>query len=195
MTAGRPRNFCKNQALDRAMEVFWRKGFEGASICDLTAAMGVNPPSLYAAFGNKEQLFAQALDRYTETHGAVLSEALAVPCARDGIAALLRGAASNVTDTSNPPGCLLVQGLSGAGEHGECVRDKINAKRADSEYAIAERLARARQEGELPDAVDPKALARFFCTVLQGMAVQASSGASRKELERVAETALAAWPG
>lgn len=195
MTAGRPRNFCKNEALDRAMEVFWRKGFEGASICDLTAAMGVNPPSLYAAFGNKEQLFVQALDRYTETHGAFLSEALAAPRARDGIAAVLREAARAVTDKSNPPGCLLVQGLSGAGEHGERLRDKINAKRAASEKSIGDRLARARQEGELPDDADPAALARFFCTVVQGMSVQASGGAGRNELERVAEMAMSAWPG
>lgn len=195
MAAGRPRNFCKNEALDRALEVFWRKGFEGASICDLTAAMGINPPSLYAAFGNKEQLFCQALDRYTEKHAAALGEALAAPRARDGIAALLRGTAYALTDQSNPSGCLVVQGISGTGEHGECIRDMINAKRAAFEKDIGERLKRAKKEGELPDGADPAGLAQYFATVTQGMAVQASSGASRKELERVAEMALAAWPG
>ncbi len=195
MAAGRPRTFCKDDALDRAMEVFWRKGFEGASICDLTSAMGVNPPSLYAAFGNKEALFGQALERYAQTHSAAIRETLDAPRARDGIAALLRGTAHALTDTCNPSGCLFVQGLSGAGEHATRIREMMNAKRAACEKDIADRLRRAKKEGELAPGADPLALARFFSTVVQGMAVQASGGASRKELERVAETALAAWPG
>lgn len=194
MTVGRPRNFDKNEALDRALEIFWRKGFEGASICDLTEAMCISPPSLYAAFGNKESLFRQALDRYTETRGAVIRESLAAPSARDGIAALLHGSARALTDKCNPAGCLLVQGISGAGEHASCIRDMLNAKRAASEKDIRERLRRAKAEGELPDDADPAGLSRYFSTVMQGMAVQAAGGASRKELERVAETALRAWP-
>lgn len=194
MAAGRPRLFCKNQALDRAMDVFWRKGFEGASICDLTEAMGVNPPSLYAAFGNKESLFAQALDRYAETNGAAIRETLDTPRARDGIAALLQKTAQALTDKAKPSGCLFVQGVSGAGEHAERIRDMLSAKRAACEKDMADRLKRAKKDGELPEGTDASALARFYATVTQGMAVQASGGASRRDLERVAETALAAWP-
>jgi AcrR family transcriptional regulator len=191
---GRPRNFDKNQALDRALEVFWRKGYEGASLCDLTEAMRINPPSLYAAFGNKEALFRQALDRYAENRAGFVRGALAAPKARDGIAALLRGTARFLTDKCNPAGCLLVQGIAGAGEHAQCIRDEINARRAASEKAIRERLKQAKTEGELPADADPAALARFFATVTQGMATQSAGGASRKDLERVADTALRAWP-
>jgi AcrR family transcriptional regulator len=192
---GRPRTFDTDQALDRALEVFWRKGFEGASICDLTSAMGINPPSLYAAFGNKEALFRRALDRYAETKGEFVREALDKPKARDAVAALLHGTVRHLTDKSNPAGCLLVQGIAGAGEHAQCIRDELSARRAASEKAICERLKRGQAEGDLPADADPASLARFISTVTQGMAIQAASGASRKSLERVVETALQAWPG
>ncbi len=193
-TIGRPRAFDMDQALDRALDVFWRKGYEGASLCDLTLAMGINPPSLYAAFGNKEGLFRKALDRYTERHEGFLREALARPKARDGIAALLSKMADALTDKSNPPGCLLVQGIAGAGDHAKCIRNQLSARRAANEKTIRERLKRAKAEGELPANADPAALARFVATVTQGMAVQAAGGASRAELRRVADTAMAAWP-
>ena len=183
-----------DQALDRALEVFWRQGFEGASICDLTAAMGINPPSLYAAFGNKEALFRSALDRYAETKSGFIREALDKPKARDAVAALLHGTVRSLTDKSNPAGCLLVQGVAGAGEHAQCIRDELCARRAASETAIRERLKRAKAEGDLPADADPAALARYVATITQGMSVQAGGGASRKELERVAEMALRAWP-
>jgi AcrR family transcriptional regulator len=191
---GRPRSFDRNQALDRALEVFWRQGYEGASICDLTAAMGINPPSLYAAFGNKEALFRQALDRYAETKGAFVYDALAAPKVRDAIAALLMGTARSLTDKANPSGCLLVQGVAGSGEHAQCIRDELNARRLASEKAVRERLKRAKAEGDLPADADPAGLARFIATVTQGMSIQAAGGASRKDLERIAEIALCAWP-
>lgn len=191
---GRPRTFDTDQALDRALEVFWRKGYEGARICDLTSAIGINPPSLYAAFGNKEALFRQALDRYAEIYGAQIREALTAPEARDAIEAILRASARSLTDKSNPTGCLLVQGISGADEHAQCIRDMLNAKRAANEKDIRERLKRAKTEGELPANADPGALARYVSTIMQGMAVQAVGGASRRDLERIADIALRAWP-
>jgi AcrR family transcriptional regulator len=194
VTLGRPRNFDMDEALKRALEVFWRKGYEAATICDLTAAMGINPPSLYAAFGNKEGLFCKALDRYTEMHDEVLREALARPKAKDGIAALLSKTVDALTDKSTPPGCLLVQGIAGASDHDQCIRDQLSARRAANEKMIRVRLKRAKSEGELPANADPAALARFIATVTQGMAVQAAGGASRKELEAVATTAMRAWP-
>ena len=194
-TIGRPRGFDMDQALDRALDVFWRKGYEGASLCDLTEAMGINPPSLYAAFGNKEGLFRKALDRYVETQARFVHAALAQPKARDGIAALLRSTANSLTDKTKPSGCLLVQGIAGVGEHAQCIRDQLNAKRAEGEKTIRHRLKQAQDEGELPEDADPASLARYIATVMQGMAVQAAGGASRAELRRVADTAMAAWPG
>ncbi len=182
-------------ALDRALDVFWRKGYEGASIGDLTEAMGINPPSLYAAFGNKEELFRKALDRYTSVHGQCLREMLAKPRARDAIETLLLKTAESLTEKANPHGCLLVQGIAGAGDHGQCIRDALAEKRAANERLIRERLKRAKAEGELPQSADPGALARFVATVTHGMAVQAAGGATRRELTAVAETAMAAWPG
>lgn len=194
MALGRPRNFDMDQALDRALGVFWRKGYEGSTLCDLTEAMGINPPSLYAAFGNKEGLFRKALDRYAEARAGFAREVLSAAKAKDGVAALLRGTAHFLTEKCNPAGCLLVQGVAGAGEHAKCIRDELSGRRAAGEKLIRERLKRARAEGELEADADPAALARFITTVMEGMAVQAASGASRKELEAVAETALRAWP-
>ena len=194
VTIGRPRNFDMDEALDRALDVFWRKGYEGASVSDLTVAMGINPPSLYAAFGNKEGLFRKALDRYTAKHDGFMQEVLARSKARDGIAALLSKTAEALTDKSSPPGCLLVQGIAGAGDHAQCIGNELAARRAAIETMIRERLKRAKAEGELPPNADPTALARFIATVTQGMAVQAAGGASRAELRRVADTAMAAWP-
>lgn len=191
---GRPRNFDMDAALDRALDVFWRKGYEGASICDLTEAMAINPPSLYAAFGNKEQLFRKALDRYTDRHNQCIREILARPKAKDALAALLLNTAESLTDKESPRGCLLVQGIAGAGDHAQCIRDALSEKRAANEKLIRERFKRAKAEGELPAKTDSAALARFFSTVMQGMAVQAAGGATRKELAAIAEAAMAAWP-
>jgi AcrR family transcriptional regulator len=191
---GRPRAFDMDQALDRALDVFWRKGYEGASICDLTAAMGINPPSLYAAFGNKEGLFRKALDRYAAMHDVFMNDALSLPTAKDCISALLRRTAEALTDKNSPAGCLLVQGIAGAGEHAKCISDELCARRAANEKAIRDRLKRAKTKGDLPRDADPATLARFIATVTQGMAVQAAAGATRAELRRVAETALRAFP-
>jgi AcrR family transcriptional regulator len=191
---GRPRAFDRDQALERALDVFWRKGYEGASLADLTEAMGINPPSLYAAFGNKEQLFRAALDCYTAKHDAMIERALARPKARDAIGVLLMTSADSLTDKSNPPGCLFVQGIAGSGEHAKCIRDQLTARRAANERMIRERLKRAKAEGDLPEGADPAALSRYIATVTEGMAVQAAGGASRAELRRTAETAMAAWP-
>ncbi len=194
MAIGRPRTFNKEQALDHALEVFWRKGYEGASICDLTAAMGINPPSLYAAFGNKEALFRQALDRYSETKAGFIREALAAPKARDGIVAIMLGTAHSLADKSSPAGSPRVQGIAGAGDHARCIRDELNARRAVTQKAVRDRLKQAKDEGERPEDADPAALARYFSTVAQGMAIQAAAGASRKDLELIAEMAMRVWP-
>ena len=194
MAMGRPRAFDMDKALDQALHVFWEKGYEGASICDLTEAMGINPPSLYAAFGNKEALFKKALDRYETVRDQIMEEAFAVPTAREAMRRLLEGTAERLSDKRNPSGCLLVQGaLAGSGEC-EAVKRHLALRRAAGEVLIRERLKRAKREGDLPDDADPAALARFVATVMQGMAVQAAGGASSKELRQIVDTALRALP-
>jgi AcrR family transcriptional regulator len=191
---GRPRAFDMDEALDQALHVFWEKGYEGASVCDLTEAMGINSPSLYAAFGNKETLFKKALNRYEAVRDQIMEETFAAPTAREAMARLLEDTADRLSDKRNPTGCLMVQGALSGGEECEAVKKDLAARRAAGEVLIRERLKRGKREGDLPADADPAALARFVATVMQGMAVQASGGASRKELHEIADTALRAWP-
>jgi AcrR family transcriptional regulator len=194
MPVGRPRAFDIDKALDRALKVFWRKGYEGASLPDLTKAMGINRPSLYAAFGNKEELFRKALDRYAEGPAGYVEKALAEPTARAVAERLLAGTVDLLTDPRNPRGCLMVQGALACGTAAESVRRELIARRLAGEAAVRQRFERARADGDLPVAADPADLARYLVTVIRGMAVEAASGASRAELLRVAELALQAWP-
>lgn len=193
-TRGRPRCFDADQALDCALEVFWRKGYEGASLPDLTRAMGINRPSLYAAFGNKRSLFRMAMDRYAAGPAGYVAAALRQPTARRAVEALFRGAVRLLADPRHPRGCLVVQGALACGSAGEAVRKELIERRAASEAAIRRRLERARAEGEFPADVRPEDLARYIATVLHGLSVQAVGGASRAALARVAALALRAWP-
>lgn len=183
-----------DQALDCALQVFWRKGYEGASLSDLTGAMGINRPSLYAAFGDKEALFRKVLDRYAEGPTSYLHEALNQPTARGAIAELLRRTVEALSSPRNPPGCLNVQGALVCGDAAEGIRRELALRRAAGEAAIRQRLKRAKAEGDLAANANPADLARYVTTVLQGMSVQAAGGATRAELQRVAQTALLAWP-
>jgi len=192
---GRPREFDAEEALDKALMAFWRGGFEGTSLSDLTEAMGINRPSLYAAFGNKETLFRLALDRYAEMGpGAVQRAALAEPTARRVVETLLRTAASSLTDPEHPAGCMAVQGALSCGEASEAIRNELCARRSAGEMELRQRFERARSEGDVRADADPAALARYVSTLLQGMAVQAASGATYQDLRDVAEVALASWP-
>ena len=186
--------FDAEKALDRALDVFWRKGYDGASLPDLTEAMGINRPSLYAAFGNKEALFRKALDRYVEGPAAYVRKALDEPTAREVAESLFQGAIELLTNPKHPRGCLAVQSALACGEAAESIRDELVSRRKALELAIRRRFQKARTEGDLPADVDPAALAGFAAAVIHGMAVQAAGGASRKELKRVAELALRTWP-
>jgi AcrR family transcriptional regulator len=192
---GRPREFDAEQALDRALELFWRKGYEGTSLEDLTEAMGINRPSLYAAFGSKEELFRQALDRYAEGPAGYVSDALEQASARAVAEALLRGTVDLLTKRRGPRGCLMVQAALVCGDEAESVRRELAARRSEAEAMIRKRLERALADGDLPDSSSPADLARYLVTVIRGMSVQAAGGACRAELRRVAELALRAWPG
>ena len=190
---GRPRGFDAEKALDRALKVFWRKGYEGASLSDLTRAMGINRPSLYAAFGDKEELFRKALDRYTVGPAAYFSTALAEPTARAVAEMLLFGAAAQFADPRHP-GCLFVQGALSCGESASSIRAELAARRMAGESALRRRFVRAVRDHDLPPGSNAADLARYIATVMHGMSVQAAGGAGRAELRRIARTALQAWP-
>ena len=192
MGMGRPREFDAETALDQAMEVFWRHGYEGATIAQLTEAMGINPPSLYACFGNKEGLLKAALDRYTKLRGVWMDEVVAAPTARDVAERMLMGIAEKQTDPANPPGCLLVQGGIACGTGSENVPFELAARRAENEDQLRERFIRAKAEGDLIQTSDPAALARYVSAVSVGMGVMASSGSDREALRQVAIVAVQA---
>ena len=191
---GRPRAFCIEQALDRALKVFWQKGYEGTSLSDLTAAMGINRPSLYAAYGNKEALFRKALERYIEGSAAFLRRSMEQPTSRGVVEHLLLASADGVTCPDNPHGCLTVRCALSSGEAADSIRLELVNRRADGESILRKRLERARAEGDLPVGASPADLARYIMTVHQGLSVQAAGGASREQLRRVVKTALQAWP-
>ncbi|MCA1380745.1 TetR/AcrR family transcriptional regulator [Bradyrhizobium yuanmingense] len=192
MGMGRPREFDAETALDQAMEVFWRHGYEGATIAQLTEAMGINPPSLYACFGNKEGLLKAALDRYTTLRNIWMDEVVAAPTARAVAERMLMGIADKQTDPANPPGCLLVQGGIACGTGSENVPFELAARRAQNEDQLRDRFVRAKAEGDLKETADPAALARYISAVSVGMGVMASSGADREALRQVADVAVQA---
>ena len=185
---GRPRAFDAEKALDRAMQVFWRKGYLGASLSDLTDAMGINRPSLYAAFGNKKSLFRKALDRYAKGPSSYLGEALQEPTARAVIERLLRGVVDLLTDPRTPPTCLWVHGALSCGD--DSIREEFAAQRAAGLGELRTRFKRAVVDGDLPGDSDVDTLAHYVQTVNFGLTVQASTGSTRKELLRIVETAL-----
>lgn len=191
---GRPREFDVDEALEAALRVFWMKGYEGASLADLTEAMGISRPSLYAAFGSKEELFRQAVERYLEGPAAHAREALQAPTARAVVERLLSGTIDLLSDLSKPAGCLLVQGALACGQPSESVQQQLARQRKAGEAALRARLERALTEGDLPPDADPADLARYISTVTWGMSVQARSGAGREDLRRIADLALRAWP-
>ncbi len=195
MRTGRPRGFCVDDTLDRAMNVFWRNGYEGASMSELTAAMGINSPSLYACFGSKEGLFRAVLERYDERRKIFMENVIAAPTAGEVADLFLHGVADFAIDTSgkNPPGCLLLQSGLSCGDSE--IPDTLAQHRAEKEDALRYRFEKARKSGDLPKGTNPAALARYLMTVSNGICVQAASGATAKELHEVAAIALMGWPG
>ena len=190
---GRPRGFDAGEALQRAMVVFWERGYDGVSLTDLTQAMGITKTSMYAAFGNKEDLFRKALERYAEGPASYGTRALEEPTAGEVATAYLAGAVRASTQPGCPARCLGVQGLLAAGHLGPAARDALIAWRDDQVSRLRDRFQRAADEGDLPPDVDPGLLARCLMTLANGIAVQAAVGAGRDELEQVADAALRSW--
>lgn len=191
---GRPRSFDRDAALRMAMRTFWKFGYEGASMAELTGAMGINSPSLYAAFGSKEELFRAAVRLYLETEDskgkAILEGA---PTARAAIHAMLRNSVANLARPGAPHGCLLILADSNATPENDSVRQHLCQRRRDIQAGLEQRLQRGIADGDLPPATDVKAMAAFYMTVLQGLSLRARDGATRDALAAVVESAMVAW--
>src|SRR5258707_2225194 len=194
MATGPPRELDVDKALDLALQVFWRKGYEGASMADLTETMGITKPSLYSAFGNKEELFRKALDRYVDGPGGYVQVALGKPAARAVVEHLLDGAADAVTDPDHPPGCLAVQGALSCGDAAESIKQELMSRRANGEEDLRKRFDRAIAEGDLPAGSDAADLARYISAILQGMAGQAASRGQPAQNRAISPRWLRAMP-
>lgn len=191
---GRPREFCVDMALAAALRVFWSKGYEGASLTDLTDAMGITRPSLYAAFGNKEALFCKTLDLYEREKLAYMQRAISQPTARAVAEHVLLGSLDNQTSNVEPHGCMGVINSMACGAEAESIREKVLERGAVAKRAFIERMERAKEEGDLPAHVDAEGITSYLFAIVQGMAVQAGAGATRAELERMVETSMLVWP-
>jgi AcrR family transcriptional regulator len=190
---GRPREFDADKVLDRVMRVFWRKGFLGASLTDLTRATGISRPSLYAAFGNKEELFRKALERYFEGPSSYAHESLGASTARAVVEKILYGAINMLTGPGSPTTCMWVRCALSSGDGR--LRAEFAAQRAEGHALLRKRFDGAVKAGDLPSGSDTNALAHLVLTVNYGLTVQATTGATRRDLERVAEAILRDWPG
>ncbi|HTJ64192.1 MAG TPA: TetR/AcrR family transcriptional regulator [Alphaproteobacteria bacterium] len=193
--AGRPREFEIDKALDQAVQVFWKRGYEGASLSELTRAMGISRTSLYAAFGDKEGLFAQVAARYETGRADYMTHALEAQTAREFARRLLQGAVDLHSDPDNPHGCMVVQSALACGPDSDSVRHQLGMRRRGGEETIRQRFEQAKTDADLPSDCDPGALARFIKAVIYGLAVQSVGGATREELQQVADMAMRAVPG
>jgi AcrR family transcriptional regulator len=194
MASGRLRQFDADEALDRALDVFWARGYEGATLPALTEAMGINRPSLYAAFGNKEQLFRKAIDHYQRGPRAFVDEALKKPTARAACEAIFSGFIRMQRKRNGPRGCMIVSSALACGEEAQPIRRELARLRQATVVTLRERFKRAVHEGDLPKGTDCATLARYVAMVLYGLAVQAASGATEAELRSVIDMAMRAWP-
>ena len=192
---GRPREFDREEALLKAMRVFWARGYEGATLAELQDAMGgITAPSFYAAFGSKEALFREAVELYSQTLGAPMIRGLDEKAtAREAVEALLENAVEAFTKPGLPRGCMLVQAAVNGAAASKSVHEYVRDLRERRRRAIRRRLQRGVAEGELPAREDVGALANFYTTVMDGLAIQAREGASRKTLQVAAHCAMAAW--
>lgn len=191
---GRPLSFDRDAALEQAMLLFWRHGYEATSLADLTSAMGVTPPSVYAAFGDKKQLFLEAVRRYLS--GPVTAQDMIdnAATARDAAWNLLEGSAIAFTGTKTPPGCLLATGAISCSAAAQDVQSELTRMRGAIGDRLREKIVRAVDTGEMPGETDPEALAGLFMAVIQGLSTLARDGVPRDKLLGVARTAMLAWP-
>jgi AcrR family transcriptional regulator len=192
---GRPRSFDLDAALETAMRLFWEHGYEATSLAQLTEAIGVSAPSLYAAFGDKETLFLRAVERY-QARGGDQTQALfgETKTARESVARTLLESAIRLTDPKFPRGCMVVLSAISVSEEAERVQKELMKCRAGWEREMKRRIERGIKDGDVPRDANAGALASFYMAVLQGMSLHAKDGASRERLKEIGEAAMAAWP-
>jgi AcrR family transcriptional regulator len=191
---GRPRTFDREQALHSAMDVFFARGYDGATLEELLEAMGgIAPPSFYSAFGSKDRLFREAVDLYYTTMSGVMRAALDAPTAREGIAGLLHEAATRFCQADGPRGCLVILGALNATRGNKEAHDYLHGLRQEGPAIIKARIARGVSNGDVPAGAPVADMASFYATVVQGLALRARDGASRQALLTVADAAMAAW--
>ncbi|MET8864724.1 TetR/AcrR family transcriptional regulator [Nonomuraea sp. NPDC004580] len=193
-SVGRPRGFDADEALESAMRVFWQNGYEGASLSDLIEAMGISRTSMYASFGNKEELFRKALTRYADGPASYGAEAVAEPAARDVATVFLHGAVRSATLPGYPTGCLSLRASLIGGEDSQLIRELLADWRDETSAMLRKRFQRAVDEGDLPAETDPALLTRYLMMIGNGIAVQAAAGAPRDELQLIADAVLQSWP-
>jgi AcrR family transcriptional regulator len=191
---GRPLAFNQDEALDKALNVFWARGYEGASMTELTEVLGINKPSIYAAFGNKEALFRKALARYVTGPAAFVGEAMKEPSVRQVVEKFLTQAVDFFSDKSTPNGCMIVQGALTCGQSSSAIQQELVAYRSSIETTLAKRFELAKKQGDLLPDGNTKQLAKYIATIHQGMSVQATSGATREELLTIVDMVLQNWP-
>lgn len=194
VSRGRPREFCVDAALAKALRVFWSKGYEGASLTDLTDAMGITRPSLYAAFGNKEELFRKALDLYEQEKLTYVGASLSKPTAREVAESFLRGSVDNATSCNEPHGCMGVIASMQCGAEAQGIRSEVLKRGKVVRQAIVDRFQLALDQGDLPAGTDVEGLTSLLFALIQGISMQAGNGATKEELDRLVDTGLAMWP-
>jgi AcrR family transcriptional regulator len=190
---GRPRSFDREAALDAAMQVFWEKGYECTSISDLTEVMGINPPSLYAAFGDKERLFMEAVERYAQSRNASCSYC-DEPTARAAIEKLLTYLATQLSETCHPRGCMMLMAATTASNTSPQLQKALADMRTGSRDRMKDRIRHGIADGDVPAGTDAGALADFFSTIMTGMSMNARDGASRKSLMATVAQAMQVFP-
>lgn len=191
---GRPLAFNQDEALKAALNVFWAHGYEGTSMAELTDALGINKPSIYAAFGNKEELFRKALAHYIVGPAAFVTEVKSATTAREVVENFLQQAVEFFSDKSTPNGCLIVQAALTCGQGSSVIQQELIAYRKRFEAAFVARFELAKKQGDLPQGANSADLAKYLATIHQGLSVQATSGATKEELTAVVELALKNWP-
>ncbi|EQB17174.1 TetR/AcrR family transcriptional regulator [Sphingobium lactosutens] len=192
---GRPRTFDREVALRKAMTLFWTKGFEATSMQDLVGTMGINSPSIYAAYGSKEDLFREAVALYADAEGGATLRALTGDLsARAAIEVLLKENVKLFTGSDRPRGCLIVLGAGNVADDHAAIQMFLRGRRREISEAFIRRLTRAVKDGELPEETEVEALAALCVTFLNGLSIQATDGVSRDVLIKAVDRLMAIWP-
>lgn len=192
---GRPRSFDAEDVLEKALQVFWEKGYEGTSLTDLTQAMGINKPSLYSTFGNKEELFLKVVEVYEKRPCGYFHPSLAKETVKEVIASMLNGSAESLADKTHPQGCMIIQGALTGSSAADSVKEALIVRRRNNEEKLKARFELAQSQGELREEFSPELLASYLAVILQGMTIQATNGATATQLQNIADLAMANFPG